>query len=128
MSEVVGVFLVSITGQVESGHFPESDSLYLRVFWVCGSDWEVTAGQEEGLSQVATKSQDREGRIVWNFPLNISLKSTTPCGWPQLVLAVYGPDLLGNDVVRGYGSVHAPLSTGRGASVRYQYAESKSCG
>ena len=28
-------------------------------------------------------------------------------------LAVYGPDLLSNDVVRGYGAVHAPLAPGR---------------
>ena len=53
------------------------------------------------------------GRLVWNFPLNITFKSTSPHGWPQLVLAVYGPDILGNDVVRGYGAVHAPLSPGR---------------
>ena len=31
----------------------------------------------------------------------------------QLVVAVYGPDLLGNDVVRGYGALHAPLAPGR---------------
>ena len=30
-----------------------------------------------------------------------------------MVLAVYGPDTLGNDVVRGYGAVHAPLAPGR---------------
>ena len=45
-------FLVSITGQVEYGCFPDYDDLYCRVFWVCGQDWSVTAGQEEGVSQV----------------------------------------------------------------------------
>ena len=50
---------------------------------------------------------------MWNFPLNITFKSTSPHGWPQLVVAVYGPDILGNDVVRGYGAVHAPLAPGR---------------
>ena len=28
------------------------------------------------------------------------------------MISVYGLDLLGNDVVRGYGAVHAPLSPG----------------
>ena len=51
--------------------------------------------------------------LMEDVPLSITLKSTSPHGWPQLVLAVYGPDLLGNDVVRGYGAVHAPLAPGR---------------
>nr|KAF6274152.1 B9 domain containing 1 [Myotis myotis] len=32
---------------------------------------------------------------------------------PQIVLSVYGPDVFGNDVVRGYGAVHVPFSPGR---------------
>ena len=31
----------------------------------------------------------------------------------KIALAVYGSDILGNDVVRGYGAVHAPLAPGR---------------
>ena len=46
------VFLLSITGQVEEGFFPCHDSLYCRLAWVQGQDWVVTAGQEEGVSQV----------------------------------------------------------------------------
>ena len=64
------------------------------------------------MAQVSRRSLDTAARIVWNFPLSITLKSTSPHGWPQLVLAVYGPDLLGNDVVRGYGAIHAPLAPG----------------
>ncbi|XP_053424616.1 B9 domain-containing protein 1 isoform X2 [Nycticebus coucang] len=30
-----------------------------------------------------------------------------------IVLSVYGPDVFGNDVVRGYGAVHVPFSPGR---------------
>ena len=62
---------------------------------------------------MSRKSLDSSGHLVWNFPLSITLKSSSPHGWPQLVVAVYGPDLLGNDVVRGYGAVHAPLAPGR---------------
>lgn len=32
---------------------------------------------------------------------------------PQLVLSVYGPDVFGNDVVRGYGATHIPLTPGQ---------------
>lgn len=36
-----------------------------------------------------------------------------PSQGPQIVLSVYGPDVFGNDVVRGYGVVHVPFSPGR---------------
>ena len=52
---------------------------------------------------------DGKQRLVWNFPLDITFRSTSPFGWPQLVVSVYGLDSLGNDVVRGYGAVHGPL-------------------
>ena len=52
---------------------------------------------------------DGKQRLVWNFPLDITFRSTSPFGWPQLVVSVYGLDNLGNDVVRGYGAVHVPL-------------------
>ncbi|KAM5216272.1 B9 domain-containing protein 1 isoform 8-T9 [Hipposideros larvatus] len=36
-----------------------------------------------------------------------------PTPGPQIVLSVYGPDVFGNDVVRGYGAMHVPFSPGR---------------
>lgn len=32
---------------------------------------------------------------------------------PQLVLSVYGLDVFGNDVVRGYGICHVPIAAGK---------------
>ncbi|XP_044900394.1 B9 domain-containing protein 1 isoform X1 [Felis catus] len=40
-------------------------------------------------------------------------RGTSPRLGPQIVLSVYGPDVFGNDVVRGYGAVHLPFSPGR---------------
>lgn len=51
--------------------------------------------------------------VVWNFPLEISFRSTNAFGWPQLAISVWGPDLLGNEVIRGYGATHLPTSPGR---------------
>ncbi|XP_030882372.1 B9 domain-containing protein 1 isoform X4 [Leptonychotes weddellii] len=70
-------------------------------------------GLEEGISQITSKSQDVRRALVWNFPIDVTFKSTNPYGWPQIVLSVYGPDVFGNDVVRGYGAVHVPFSPGR---------------
>ncbi|XP_072794612.1 B9 domain-containing protein 1 isoform X2 [Vicugna pacos] len=70
-------------------------------------------GLEEGISQITSKSLDARRALVWNFPIDVTFKSTNPYGWPQIVLSVYGPDVFGNDVVRGYGAVHVPFSPGR---------------
>ena len=32
---------------------------------------------------------------------------------PQLIVQAYGEDPWGNDVVRGYGAVHVPITPGR---------------
>ncbi|XP_036152342.1 B9 domain-containing protein 1 isoform X2 [Myotis myotis] len=107
------VFLLMVSGQVESAQFPEYDDLYCKYCFVYGQDWAPTAGLEEGISQIASKSPDVRQALVWNFPIDVTFKSTNPFGWPQIVLSVYGPDVFGNDVVRGYGAVHVPFSPGR---------------
>ncbi|XP_045680591.1 B9 domain-containing protein 1 isoform X2 [Phyllostomus hastatus] len=107
------VFLLMVNGQVESAQFPEHDDLYCKYCFVYGHDWAPTAGLEEGISQITSKSHDVRHSLVWNFPIDVTFKSTNPFGWPQIVLSVYGPDVFGNDVVRGYGAVHVPFSPGR---------------
>eukprot|EP00794_Sanderia_malayensis_P009156 gene9156-10128_t len=107
------VFLAMISGQIETAWFPEFEELYCKYSFVYGQDWVITTGHEGGLSQIATKSSDERQLFVWNFPLDVSFKSTSPFGWPQLVISCYGQDeLRGYDVVRGYGSVHVPVSPG----------------
>ncbi|XP_045055183.2 B9 domain-containing protein 1 isoform X4 [Desmodus rotundus] len=110
---VPSVFLLMVNGQVESAQFPEHDDLYCKYCFVYGHDWAPTAGLEEGISQITSKSHDVRHALVWNFPIDVTFKSTNPFGWPQIVLSVYGPDVFGNDVVRGYGAVHVPFSPGR---------------
>eukprot|EP00117_Sycon_ciliatum_P030507 scpid71653/ scgid3011/ B9 domain-containing protein 1 len=107
-------FLLMAVGQIESAELPDHDNLYCRYSFVYGQDWAVAAGLEEGIGQIAQKRVDGSGSLlVWNLPLDISFKSTNPFGWPQLVVAIYGLDLFGRDVVRGYGCVHLPMTPGR---------------
>jgi len=40
----------------------------------------IKQGIEEGISQIAQKSQDERQQVVWNFPLDVSFKSTNPHG------------------------------------------------
>ncbi|XP_066546153.1 B9 domain-containing protein 1 isoform X3 [Amia ocellicauda] len=106
------VFLLMVNGQIEGANFPEYDDLYCKYCFVYGHDWAPTSGLEEGISQITSKSRDSQQHFVWNFPIEITFKSTNPFGWPQIVVSVYGPDAFGNDVVRGYGAAHIPLTPG----------------
>lgn len=112
-SSSVSVFLLNVSGQIESAEFHEFDDLYCRYSFVYGSDWAITSGLEESITQVTKKSQDSRQLLVWNFPLDVTFKSTNPYGWPRLMIHTYGSDAFGNDVVRGYGMCHVPLIPGR---------------
>ncbi|XP_013862393.1 B9 domain-containing protein 1 isoform X2 [Austrofundulus limnaeus] len=105
------VFLLAVNGQIEGANFPEYDNLYCKYCYVYGHDWAPTTGLEEGITQITCKSSHSH-RLIWNFPLETTFKSTNPYGWPQLVVSVYGPDVFGNDVVRGYGATHIPFTPG----------------
>ncbi|XP_049600864.1 B9 domain-containing protein 1 [Syngnathus scovelli] len=107
------VFLLSVNGQIEGANFPSYDDLYCKYCFVYGQDWIPTTGLEEGITQITSKGTQSSQKLIWNFPLDITFKSTNPSGWPQLVLSVYGPDMFGNDVVRGYGATHIPLTPGK---------------
>ncbi|EGB06642.1 hypothetical protein AURANDRAFT_28991 [Aureococcus anophagefferens] len=103
----LSAFFVVVNGQVESGEFPDDD-LYVRYGFSFGPDWTVVDGIETGLSQIARKAPGVDQSVVWNFPVDISFKSTNAHGWPRMSISVYGVDGLGRDVVRGYGSVLIP--------------------
>ncbi len=112
-TEGTTVFLLSVSGQISNGHFPGLDNLYCHHSFVTGPDWSVTAGLSDGLSQCARR---REGSIdhmvVWNFPVDATFRSTSPYGWPQIVLRVFEMNSYGKEQVRGYGAVHVPLVPG----------------
>ena len=68
---------------------------------------------DTGLSQTARKNtMNMSDDIIWNFPIDITFKSTNIHGWPRIAITVYGSDFLGRDVVRGYCSCLVPLSSG----------------
>jgi len=107
-------FYVQCTGQVESGDFGPLDNLYVRYAFHFGNDWVKASGIETGLSQIARKAPTHyEQGVVWNFPVDVTFKSTNVYGWPRIAISVYGIDYLGRDVVRGYGSALVPLTPGQ---------------
>lgn len=66
------------------------------------------------MSQIARRTPSHyEQGIVWNFPVDVTFKSTNVYGWPRIAISIYGIDYLGRDVVRGYGSALVPLTPGQ---------------
>ena len=126
-------------GQIVGANFENLDYLYCKYNFYLGKDWSISGGKslsfelyryntlflallrvsiglDTGLSQVACKNHmypTDEMDIIWNFPIDIAFNSTNVYGWPRIAISVHGTDFLGRDVVRGYGSVLLPLSSGR---------------
>jgi B9 domain-containing protein 1 len=99
--------MVTFSGQIVSADFPFQDSLWCKYKFRYGKDWHPISGTQEGMSQATRRSSDGRHVCVWNFPVEVTFKSTNPFGWPQIVVVVSGIDSLGRDVVRGYG--HLPM-------------------
>ena len=107
-------FLMSCSGQISSGNFGEYDGLYCQYGFSKGPDWVPVAGVDKGISQIARVNPlAANDGIVWNFPIDITFKSTNVYGWPRIAISIYGLDFFGRDVPRGYGSALIPLVAGQ---------------
>lgn len=45
-------------------------------------------GVDAGLSQIARKSSGEDSTVVWNFPIDLTFKSTNAFGWPRIAISV----------------------------------------
>jgi B9 domain-containing protein 1 len=110
--------VMMVTGQIEAGRYEGLDSLYCRYTFSHGDDWQVARGVEEGITQMSSASgstaSDTGELAVWNFPVDVTFRSTGAHGWPQIVVSVYGTDAFGrSDMIVGYGAAHLPMAPGR---------------
>lgn len=78
---------------------------------------QVLAGMESGITQVASVPGGSDSAIVWNFPIDLTFKSTNVYGWPQLVIGVHGSDFLNRHVVKwAPNPMHSPCPSPDAAS------------
>jgi B9 domain-containing protein 1 len=106
-------FILQCLGHIDHGSFGNTDYLYCKYSFSYGSDWDIIAGLDNGLSQTSCRNQlSMENKVVWNFPLDVTFKSTNVHGWPRIAVSVYGIDYFGRDIVFGYGSALIPLIAG----------------
>lgn len=127
LGDTVTCFRMVLNGEIESAQMGASGPLMCVFSVQHGADWTIVSGAPNGVTQLACSASPlvasvaaslRGGRlreVVWNFPIGLVLKSTSPFGWPRIAVVVYGTDLCNRRVVKGYGSVHVPCQPGRHA-------------
>jgi len=106
-------FYLTARGQIESCKMQAGDDLYVRYCIVFGKDWKFLHGIERGTSQIARRPSGEDAVFVWNHPLDLTVKSTNVFGWPRLVVSVIGHSLTGKEIIKGYGCVNLPTTSGR---------------
>ncbi|KAJ3360094.1 B9 domain-containing protein 1 [Allomyces javanicus] len=63
--------------------------------------------------RIDPSTSSRAAAVVWNCAVHMAWKTTNVFGWPQVVVAVYGIDFAGRDVLVGYATVRVPRHPGR---------------
>lgn len=118
-------FRLVLNGEIESAEMGSGGHGPLMCIFSMqhGPDWTLISGVPDGITQLACASVPASSfvtswrgglaEVVWSFPLGMVYKSTSPFGWPRIVLTVYGTDLCNRRVVKGYGSVHVPCQPGK---------------
>ncbi|XP_052861976.1 B9 domain-containing protein 1 [Anopheles bellator] len=105
-------FHLTVTGQLESAYFPmgpDGSGLFCRYDIVAGPDWELVSGLQSAVTQSARTESDYR-TVVFNMPIEFTMKSTNPYGWPQIIFSLYGANVWNVETNRGYARVHCPLS------------------
>lgn len=119
-------FRMAVTGAIESARMGagRGGGPLMCTFAVTnGADWSLVSGAPHGVTQLAYSCAAGVAspaalvgggvrEVVWNFPIGLVFKSTSPFGWPRLVVTVLGTDMCNRRVPRGYGSVHLPCQPG----------------
>jgi B9 domain-containing protein 1 len=112
-------FLLIVNGQIEYAEYPGANNLSCQYKFIYGTDWEVVrvtgegASLESGITQSAERAPGDRAIYTWNFPIEITFKSTNPYGWPKIVLSIVEQKGRGMLPVRGYGWIHIPVTPGR---------------
>lgn len=103
--------LLTIQGTIQSCSTDISNEMYCKYSAFYRGDWKPIQGNRAGISQSSHKSET--GEIIFSTPFSMSFEATSPFGWPQILIAIYGNNNFGKNMVIGYGSLHIPTVSGR---------------
>lgn len=106
-------FYLTVSGQIEFGEFTDLNGLQCKYDFVAGDDWHLAGGSVSGIGQHAFKGVGEQvNRLNWNLEFELTYRSMTPFGWPQIVIYCTGRTTPEKEVVQAYGSIHVPISPG----------------
>lgn len=128
-------FTLFVTGQIVSATFPlgpDKDYIFCRYELVAGPDWQLVSGPQYGITQMSTnKTGHFNDKIVFNMPIEVTYKSTSPFGCkclgslgrcscsnhnlfagPQILVSVFGQNQTGSESLVGYAHVYMPIFGG----------------
>ena len=106
-------FRLFISGTIEYGNFSGEEPIKINYEFVSGEKWAKEDGLIKGFTQYSCKGEGIYNYYSYGLNFEISYRTTDPFGWPQLVLNCFTIDSNGNEIIKGYGCVHVPTSTGR---------------
>ena len=121
-------FLMNVQGSIELGNFFEGDCINCKYDIEFGQDWELLSGLKTNQSQQACRTEGQENTFVWNMPFEVSLRSTNPSGWPQLVVSCYRPDFFSREILKAYGVCFFPTTNGTHERTLYLFSPMSSSG
>ena len=102
---------ITLQGTIDTCFTTKSTDIYCKYGFYYGSDWVTKSGSKAGVSHNTQSNSNNES--IFNFPIGITFNSTTPFGWPQFIISVYGLNSFGNDMIVGYGGIHLPSTPGK---------------
>ncbi|KAL9652506.1 hypothetical protein ABK040_000078 [Willaertia magna] len=109
-------FYVIVNGMISHAEYPNAPNIACSFQFVYGQDWEIVRSTGEGVSlesgmtQVSARSKGCRALYVWNFPIELTFRSTNPFGWPKLCVTLQEGS--GKQKILGYGWCHVPINVG----------------
>ncbi|OQR98544.1 hypothetical protein THRCLA_06695 [Thraustotheca clavata] len=108
---------VHVLGEIIGGAEYDHEALYCT--WRLVKDdhyWSVIRGQDSGQTHLAMDHHigtlERKVDVIWAHPLDIHLATSSPSGWPKIVIEVWHQDQHHQKELNGYGCCRIPSCTG----------------
>jgi B9 domain-containing protein 1 len=102
--------MVTVQGTIDSCTTTLATDVYCKFGFYWEGEWDAHSGSVAGITCCSRASG--LSSPVFNHPVQVTFASSSPFGWPQIVVVLYGLNSFGNDRVLGYGATHIPPVSG----------------